>query len=199
MKKRLEGVTLLKLLAAVQVLYLHLVVHYGLDQLNVAGTNIVERLLSPFQGVPIFFALSGYFIWKSLSSRKISVKEYAYRRFVRIYPELWITVAFSVMLIILLYRSNISLVPFITWIFTQSTVMQFWTPSCLRGYGVGCPNGALWTVTVFVQFYVLIFVLHYALHKKRKFKWGGVLLIAALLNIVPGMMESYIPQIIYKL
>ena len=58
MSKRLEGVTLLKLLAAVQVLYLHLVVHYGLDRLNVAGINIVERLLSPFQGVPIFFALS---------------------------------------------------------------------------------------------------------------------------------------------
>lgn len=199
MKNKLEGVTLLKLLAAVQVLYLHLVVHYNLDQLNVNGVDVVGRALSPFQGVPIFFAISGYFIWKSLSKRKTLAREYAYRRFVRIYPELWITVALSVILIIALYRSNISVVPFIAWIFTQSTVMQFWTPSCLRGYGVGCPNGALWTVTVFVQFYILIFVFHRILHKGGKFKWGGVLLAAAIANILPGMLESHIPPIVYKL
>ena len=197
--KKLEGVTLLKLLAAIQVLYVHLVTHYNLEQWKWGNVCVVEKLLSPFLGVPIFFALSGYFIWKSLSHRKISISEYAYRRFIRIYPELWIVVAISVVLILVFYYRSISLVPFIAWIFTQSTVMQFWTPSCLRGYGVGCPNGALWTITVFVQFYVLIFLLHHLLHRKSKNKWGGVLLIAVFLNIIPGLLKNSIPIIVYKL
>ncbi len=196
--KKIEGITLLKLLAAFQVLYLHLIVHYELIPWKISGIDVLGKLLSPFQGVPIFFALSGYFIWKSLSNKKITVKEYAYRRFVRIYPELWVTVCFSVLVIIILYRNSISIVPFLAWILTQSTIMQFWTPTCLRGYGVGCPNGALWTVTVFVQFYILVFMLHRLLHGKRKFKWG-VLLAAVLLNVIPGFFESSMPEILFKL
>lgn len=46
-----------------------------------------------FQGVPIF--LSGYFIWGSLKNN--SARGYFIKRFIRIYPELWITVAFSVL------------------------------------------------------------------------------------------------------
>lgn len=199
MKNRLKGVVLLKYIAAFQVLYGHLVMHYKLGQFEIHGLPVITKILSPFMGVPVFFTLSGYFIWKSLSKKKMTASEYGYKRFIRIYPELWIVVAVTAVTILVLYNSNISVIPFLSWILTQATFMQFWTPSCLRGYGVGCPNGALWTITVFVQFYIVVFVLHHALHNKGKFKWGGVLLTSVLLNIVPEMIKSLIPETIYKL
>lgn len=173
MKNRLRGVTLLKFIASFQVLYVHLVMNYKLEQWEINGIPVFIKLLSPFMGVPVFFTLSGFFIWKSLSKKKMTAAEYGYRRFIRIYPELWIIVAMTAVSILMLYYDSISIVPFSAWIFTQSTFMQFWTPSCLRGYGMGTPNGALWTITVFVQFYLVVFILHHVLHNKRKTLWGG--------------------------
>lgn len=199
MKNKLQGFTLLRNIAAFQVLYGHLVMHYHLEQWEINGIPVFTRLLSPFMGVPVFFALSGYFLWKSLSIKRMTACDFGYRRFIRIYPELWIVVVTTAITILVLYYSNVSMAPFSAWIFTQSTVMQFWTPSCLRDYGVGCPNGSLWTITVFVQFYIVVYILHKILHDRQKNTWGGVLLVSVLLNVVPGLFKDAIPEIIYKL
>lgn len=97
------------------------------------------------------------------------------RRFIWIFPELWIVVGISVALIMILAFDEISFPWFFAWILAQSTVMQFWTPDCLRGYGVGGPNGTLWTITVFAQVYIVVYVLHKILHKRDKTLWGNTL------------------------
>lgn len=42
------------------------------------------------------------------------------------------------------------------WTISQVTVFQFYTPSSIEIYGVGNPNGALWTISMELQVYVVI-------------------------------------------
>jgi peptidoglycan/LPS O-acetylase OafA/YrhL len=42
------------------------------------------------------------------------------------------------------------------WIAAQLTFFQFWTPDLLRTWGVGTPNGSLWTIPVEIQFYAFL-------------------------------------------
>ena len=82
---------------------------------------------------------------------------------------------------------------------TQSTVFQFWTPDCLRGFGCGTPNGSLWTIGVMVQCYIVLWILYRLLHKKRISRWFSLLTVAILINIFSPLLEKHLPLIIYKL
>ncbi|HAP8890462.1 TPA: acyltransferase, partial [Enterococcus faecium] len=150
--RKISGFTLLKLICAFQVMFGHLLSYFHMNAFTVGNVDIVWWILSPFQGVPIFFALSSFFIWNSLSNRQQSLMEYAKKRFIRIYPELWIVVVFSIISITVLYGIKKHVFSFITWVVCQISIFQFWTPDFLRGYGMGCPNGPLWTITIFIQF-----------------------------------------------
>lgn len=70
------------------------------------------------------------------------------------YPELWCGVAVSLITIFVLYDGvvlrDVGLLAI-----TESIFMQFWTPDSLCGFGVGTPNGSLWTICVIVQFYIV--------------------------------------------
>ena len=46
------------------------------------------------------------------------------------------------------------------------TVFQFYNPEFMRAYGDGVLNGSLWTITVEIQFYLLIPVLFFLLSRK---------------------------------
>lgn len=197
MQKKIGGFTLLKLIAAFQVLLGHMVTHFGLRPLE-SGPDVL-RLLSPFEGVPVFFALSGYFIWKSLSHRSGTLRDYARRRVTRIFPELWLVVAFTALTVLVFCFQELSPVPFLGWIAAQATFLQFWTPDCLRQFGVGCPNGSLWTITIFLQFYIAVYFLHNLLHGKKPGVWCLTLLICALLNVIPLYVFSSLPEILLKL
>jgi peptidoglycan/LPS O-acetylase OafA/YrhL len=43
---------------------------------------------------------------------------------------------------------------------TQSSFLQFWTPQNLREFGCGTPNGSLWTIGIFIQFYITAYILY---------------------------------------
>lgn len=198
-KTQKNGFSFLRLICAFQVFYGHVVTHLELSRPRIGSIAIIDKLLLPFQGVPVFFALSGYFIWKSLTDHTLTPIEYAKRRFNRIYPELWIVTGFSVILILIFEFRNISFIPFIAWIITQSTVFQFWTPDCLRSFGVGCPNGSLWTITIFIQFYFVIYFLHRFLKGKSCQVWGAVMFLCAMANVLPGVLHDRVPVLLYKL
>lgn len=159
--KRSDCLNLIRLLAAIGVMYGHAIQHLSLD---IPG--VVSKFLW-LPGVPLFFCLSGFLIWPSIGRSRTFV-EYCRKRFWRIYPELWGAVILNAVVILLLFHKPIEWVKFAVFTFTQSTFFQFWTPDFLRAYGCGTPNGALWTICVIVQFYAFAFVLYKFVYKKIK-------------------------------
>lgn len=117
----------------------------------------------------------------------------------RIYPELWTAVLLSLLTILALYDGPIDWLQLGLFTFTQSTVLQFWTPDFLRGYGCGTPNGSLWTIGVTVQFYIVIYVLYKWLHNRRLRTWVILLVGAVVVAVISPVLQGFVPEIIYKL
>ena len=153
-------INLIRIVAAFQVMFGHLIEH-----LELPGNEIVFRASFFLRGVPIFFVISGYLIWFSISRSK-NYKSYLVKRFWRICPELWMAITIEISTIIILYKGW-DFKHLLLFIMTQATVFQFWTPKSLRGYGVGTPNGSLWTIGVMIQFYIVAWFF-YKLMKNRK-------------------------------
>ncbi|MDE1184310.1 acyltransferase [Paraburkholderia sp.] len=141
-------------------------------------------------GVPIFFVISGYCIHRSAAFRfaqnpayRLDTSNFWLRRFVRIYPVLLaalvLTLALdsiSLQLPPVNHRINdIGLMPFLVNLFSLQGL-------ALHTYG---SNGALWTLSLEVQFYV-IYPLLFAL--RRKIGMTKVLAIVAVVNVVSAAL-----------
>ena len=164
---KVNSLNTFRLIAAIQVLWGHTMAHLELEKIPV-----LDDIVMFFSGVPIFFSLSGFLIWHSIGHSN-SYKDYAKKRFWRIYPELWVAVIIEILAIILLYRDHIDWTMLGLFTIGQSTIFQFWTPDFLRGYGCGTPNGALWTIAILIQYYFLAFFIYKWLHKRKLLVWGG--------------------------
>lgn len=79
-----NGINFIKLLAAIQVFIGHATVHLNVYWLP----EIISNSLNVLQGVPIFFILSGFLIWKSIN-RTNNFRNFCHKRIFRLYPELW--------------------------------------------------------------------------------------------------------------
>jgi len=145
---------LIRLFAALQVAIYHTALHLGFDSAN----NMFLSILGYFPGVPIFFFVSGFLISRSFESNSI-IKEYSHNRSLRIFPALFVCVMLSVLSVYMLgFFQNKNIDPFhiITWIGAQISFFQVYNPEFILDYGVGVLNGSLWTVSVELQFYLLI-------------------------------------------
>jgi peptidoglycan/LPS O-acetylase OafA/YrhL len=109
------------------------------------------------------------------------------KRFLRLYPALWLCFLLSITSIwVSGYLSNVdfSISDFIVWIITQNTILQFYNPDFMRGYGVGVINGSLWTISVELQFYLLTPVIFYMLNKLRLFPVILIVFFLAIANVL---------------
>lgn len=187
---------LLRLFAAFQVAFSH-------------SSNHLEHyvpflsFLSLFPGVPIFFFLSGYLIYgsyeSSSNSRNQTLNFYS-KRFLRLFPGLWVCLLFSCFLVwISGYLSNVALnhKDIFFWITAQSTFFQFYNPEFLRGFGVGVLNGALWTIAVELQFYLLVPIV-FKLMQQNKFIIFTIIFLFMILN-VSNSYFNHKDQILLKL
>lgn len=144
---------LIRLLAAIQVMFYHSIEHLEIEM------NSILNYFSSYRGVIIFFTISGYLIYMSLERNINNFKQYFCNRLGRIYPALWISTFVSFLLLIFsgyLKINKILNIKLLKYWFGQLTIFQFWTPDILRNYGVGTPNGSLWTITIEIQFYILL-------------------------------------------
>ena len=142
--------------------------------------------------------MSGFLIWWSIG-RSTSFQQYLKKRFWRIYPELWLAVLIELIVLLVLYREPINWKQFFLFSITQSTIFQFWTPDCLRGYGCGCPNGSLWTICVLVQFYFFAYFIYKALHGRKNYIWVLSISLSIAIGCLTPLVYSFLPEIGGKL
>jgi len=156
--------SLIRIIAAFQVMFGHMIEH-----LELPGNDTILHMTYFLRGVPIFFVISGFLIWFSIQRSKSCI-DFLWKRFWRIYPELWVAVAIEIIVLVLLY-SGWDVKRLLLFAFGQGSIFQFYTPDCLRGYGTGTPNGALWTIGVIIQFYIIVWAFHKLMEKRKAVTW----------------------------
>ena len=180
---------IIRLICTFTVFLGHFLNHFSVNN------DFLHSLAFFVRGVPVFFFLSGLFIARSLE--KYQIGEYLKRRAVRIFPELWVCVLFNLLLILVSFKPTLK--DIIVYIGTQMTVFQFYTGDWLRGYGVGVPNGALWTITVDIQFYIAAIFLAKWMKMRTARVWRIVIIVAMTIDLLLEKGKSFFPEIVYKL
>ena len=165
MKSTNNNFNLIRLFAALQVAIVHSAAYLNIDIKYL-------KFLDLFPGVPIFFFISGFLIIKSFKKIKNDkLKNFFYNRILRIYPGLYfcfILTFLSILFSKYLNNIDINYYQLFLWLVTQLTFFQFYNPDFFRGYGVGVTNGSLWTISIEIQFYLLIFFVYILLNKYKK-------------------------------
>ena len=193
---RKNSLLLIRYLAAFSVLWGHYITHFRLTMPGWINLTVLF-----FYGVPLFFSISGYTIWLSLE-RDSDYRRYFTRRFYRIYPELWLAVLASVVSIAALYppvRSLSGAKTLGVFALAQGSVLQFWTPGLLRDFGVGTPNGALWTICTLIQFYVVAILFYRFIRNRSIWWWLAFFALSVAVNLLDPLLEARLPETAYKL
>jgi peptidoglycan/LPS O-acetylase OafA/YrhL len=178
---RTNNFDLIRLFAALQVAVFH-----SYHRLELPIPQFLQPL-SWFQGVPIFFVISGYLISKSLE-RQPSISRYARNRALRIFPGLWACLAITAIAAAVCGFSVTSSAGII-WIAAQF-IGAIYTPSFLDEFGDGTYNGSLWTIPLELQFYAVLPVLYWGRmveHRRTQriiICFAFFLLIACILKLV---------------
>jgi peptidoglycan/LPS O-acetylase OafA/YrhL len=137
-----------------QVAYIHGADSFG----TLNGDRPYSTLASMFPGVPVFFFISGFLISKSFETNP-NWREYACNRALRIYPALVVCFALSLTATWLCGFFTGRDVPrgeFIAWIAAQLTIGQFYNPTFISRPPLWALNGSVWTISVELQFYLLV-------------------------------------------
>lgn len=161
--ERNNNFDLLRLFAATSVMIWHGAEHLGMF-------NDVYYLLAclyHFPGVPIFFTISGFLITHSLERNNFDFKTYFKNRSIRIFPALWLCTILTAFLLFGFGKVT-SLKDLSLWILAQFTFLQFYAPESFKSWGVGHPNGSLWSIAVELQFYLILPIILLIAHRIRK-------------------------------
>lgn len=179
---RSNNFDLIRLIAALQVVIVHAIGHTPLlDTLSGWQRTAFDWFLM-FPGVPVFFVISGFLITRSYERSMDDPSGYAWRRCLRIFPALWVCLIVTIAVLAsfgFLTGTFIRSGTFWGWLAGQATFVQFFNPEHFRDFGIGVANGALWTITVELQFYVFTPLLYATLLGR----WRGLvsnLLLAGL-------------------
>lgn len=192
---RVNNFDLLRIFAALQVVWVHMIDHLHPDPVGVAKG--IDTFLRFFSGVPIFFTISGFLIAMSFE-RSPALRRYCINRILRIYPGLWFS--FVVTLIILgwfgyLQPAITGRPQFFVWVLAQLSFLQLYNPDFLRSFGVGVVNGSLWTIPIEIEFYIVLPFILLALRKVQGRSKKNLILIGLIvLSSITYPYLRYGPQ-----
>lgn len=183
---RANNLDLLRLFAAMQVVFIHSFEH--LYHLGSTQSNVLQ-FLNFIPGVPLFFFLSGLLISQSFD-RSSSLSAFAKNRLLRLFPALWTCTLLSIAILVISGYMNLGdlfLPQVFAWFVTQSTFLQFFNPDFFDGFGTGVVNGSLWTISIEFQFYLLMPFLA-ALFRYRK-TYIAFFLVSVIANIALNQLN----------
>lgn len=149
---------------------MHAVSHFEISNPIITQFSFYLRF---FPGVKIFFFISGFLILWSLHRNSSNIYAFYKNRALRIFPGLWVCVFITFLILVFQNHSLLSIgniKTILIWLFCQFSFFQFYTPDLLRFWGVGTPNGSLWTITVELQFYLVIPLFYYLLKTSKNLK-----------------------------
>lgn len=177
---------LIRILAAIQVFITH-----GIDHLNIKTEWLLffyYKFLIYFPGVPIFFTISGFLIYASYDRHHTDLRNFFRNRILRIYPGLIFCVLFTLCLLYNDYplaKATLFSKHLFIWLFTQLSIFQFYTPDLLRFWGVGTPNGSLWTISIEMQFYLIIPLIFWLFKyfKNWQYAFWGLFIVSIIVNL----------------
>ncbi len=174
--RHLNNFDLIRLAAAAQVMIGHTMrwMHTSIAQPALAAIFGVTAFTPG--GFSVFFVISGFLITKSFASRPDDLGRYVRNRALRLYPGLWAALAVSLTCMIVLGGFAVHFIgtpKFFAWFAEEALFPLGYTPQFLRGYGVGVPNGSLWSIPVEMQFYALvpIFYAHWSPTLLKSPRW----------------------------
>jgi len=186
--KENNNFNLVRFLACIQVLVYHSYSFY--DKVK---DTFFFNFIWLFPGVIIFFSISGFLITRSLDYS--STHSFSIKRLLRIYPALIINVLLTFILLYALGFIKVDL-DSLKYFFSQLTLFQFYVPDSFKEFGSGHhPNGALWTISVELQFYFLLLITAMIINWKRrtsKFKNIFVVTMVIISCFINFFSNSYI-------
>jgi peptidoglycan/LPS O-acetylase OafA/YrhL len=133
-------------------------------------------------GVPLFFVLSGFCIHYSTLKRKAPfvTGDFYWRRFLRIYPAYIVCVIGCALLAPWLPEKYSDGAGQVAWqLVTHVLMVHNFTKMTFAGL-----NGALWSLAVEVQFYLLYPLLLLVMRRRWRMSWAQCLAVALVLNVV---------------
>jgi peptidoglycan/LPS O-acetylase OafA/YrhL len=161
---KVNNFDLLRLMAATQVVFDHFYEHIR----PTTFSFYLNETLYLFPGVPVFFMISGYLISASLE-RSHNLGIYFKNRALRILPGLW-GCLFLTVIVFSITGVNFFNLQALKWLPAQM-VGIIYTPGFLKNYGFGSYNGALWSITFELQFYLVLPILYLLVPKKSTIYW----------------------------
>ena len=172
---------ILKYWAAFSVMFLHYTYYAFMEAEQAWGFMDKLRKTSEFfPGVIVLFTISGFLISDSMERSK-SRSDFLKKRVFRLYPELWLCTIINLIVIFILAGEHLDGSIFI-WLGTQIVGIAN-TPSCLDGFATGSVNGALWTIFVEIQLYLLICFGYEIIKRFRLYQWGILLVLLIAANL----------------
>lgn len=174
----------LRLIFATQVVAEHAAEHLGMR---------IPEIFGRFPGVPAFFFVSGFLIYASYLNAP--GKRYFENRFLRLFPALALVTMGGAFVALVAHgggdlRDNFKV--YALWALAQTTLGQAYNPALFRDVGVGVMNGALWTLTTEILFYLAVPPL---VRAERAFRFVLPVLIAvsyAVYVIGPSLLDQRI-------
>lgn len=164
-KKRFQELDSLRGIAVILVVLFHLT-------MKRKETNLEFNL--GVTGVDLFFLISGFVIYFSLTNIKTS-KEFIVNRFSRLFPTYWFCVSFTYVLILILSITSYKI--------NHISVSQYLANMTMLQYYFKCKNidGSYWTMLIELIFYIGILCVFYFKSIKNIKIIGTILTILVLI------------------
>lgn len=185
-----------RIFATIQVFVGHITTHFLLNNPNFHFQQVSEFIYF-IRGVPILLTLSGFLAARSLERQ--NAKKWLLGRAARLMPAFWVCVVVNTVIIFSIYSLPPSLLEGSVYAVTQFFALNFYTGGWLRGYGVGAPNGALWTIPVQIQFFILAPFIYKLLKKMSLSKAFAFIGGLTCLSVLCNWSGEFLPEIFYKL